>query len=159
MRRIAVAALAVLAVLALVPAAALAGTATAGPMTVTATVSNNCTISLPAAVSVATDTLTDVSTTGAVSVTCTKGASYTVTLTSANSWTLKNGGNTLNYVIFQPDATGAAATTTQWNAANAWAGTSTTRASAKVLTFTVQIPAQDAIAGTYNDTVNATINF
>lgn len=156
MRRIA---LAVLGALALVPAAVHAGQATSGPMTVTATVSNNCTISLPAAVSVATDTLTTVSTTSAVNVTCTKGASYTVTLASTNAWTLKNGSNVLTYVIYQPDATGAAATTTPWDATHAWSGTSVTRATAKALNFTVEIPAQDAIAGTYSDTVSATVNF
>lgn len=155
MRRIA---LSVLGALALAPAAARAGQATSGPMTVTATVSNNCTISLPAAVSVATDTLSDASTTAAVSVACTKGTSYAVTLASANAWTLKSGATALNYVVYQPKADGSADTSQQWDASHAWSGLSAGRA-AKALTFTLVVPAQDVAAGTYTDSVTATVNF
>lgn len=154
MRRIV---LAVLAAVALVPGAAHAGTATA-VFTVNATVTNNCTISAPVSVNFASwDMTAATSVTGVLTVACTKGAGYSMTLASANAWTMKAGTDALTYVIYQPKADGSADTTIQWNA-TPYTYTSTTRAP-KGLTFTASVQPQDVPAGAYTDTVTATINF
>ena len=154
MRRIA---LAVLAALTLVPSAARANATTT--FTVNATVTNNCTISAPASVNFASwDMAAATSVTGVLTVACTKGASYSMTLASANAWTMKGAGtDALTYVIYQPKADGSADTTTQWNT-TPYSYTSTSRA-AKGLTFTASVQPQDVAAGAYSDTVTATINF
>jgi spore coat protein U-like protein len=154
MRRIV---LAVLAAVALVPGAARALTATA-TFTVNATVTNHCTISAPASVNFASwDMAATTSVTGVLTVACTKGASYSMTLASANAWTMKGASDALAYVIYQPKADGSADTTTQWNT-TPYSYTSTSRA-AKGLTFTASVQPQDVAAGAYSDTVTATINF
>ncbi len=155
MRRIV---LAVLAAAALVPGAARAGNATA-TFTVNATVTNNCTISAPASFTFGSwDMSSAASVNGVLTVACTKGASYAMTLASANAWTMTGAADALPYVIYQPDASGNAATTTPWDATHAYSYPSTSRA-AKGLTFTAIVQPGDVAAGAYSDTVTATINF
>jgi spore coat protein U-like protein len=150
---------AALAALALAPLAARAATATA-TFQVTATVQNSCTLSAPATVSFGSwDMAAAKSVTGVLTVACTKGASYAMTLASANGWTLNgSGADKLTYVIYQPDAAGAGATTTQWDATHAYSYVSASRA-AKGLTLTATVQPGDVAAGNYSDTVTATINF
>jgi spore coat protein U-like protein len=158
MRRIV---LAVLAAVTLFPGAARAGSAST-TFTVTATVTNNCTITGPAGNNVtfgSWDMSAAKSVTGVLTVACTKGASYSMTLASANGWTMKGAGtDALTYLIYQPDASGNAATTTQWDATHAYSYASTSRA-AKGLTLTATVQPGDVAAGAFTDTVTATINF
>ena len=153
---------AVLAAVALAPLAAHAATATA-TFTVTATVTNVCKIAVPANVTFAAFDVTGPAqtATNTVNVNCTKGAAYNVTMASANSWTLNAGApstDKLPYVIYQPDASGNAAQTTAWDATHAWAFTSTSNAT-KALVMTVKVSPADVAAGSYTDTVTATVNF
>jgi spore coat protein U-like protein len=94
--------------------------------------------------------------TGNVTLNCTRGTAYGVGLTSSHAWTLVSGANVLNYSILQ------GATTTPWTSSGAglWSGTAATFATPIVLVATASIPpAQDVPAGSYIDTVTATVTF
>lgn len=160
MRRIT---LAVLAAVGLIPGLASAN-ATA-QFQVSATVVNTCTIAGPTGNAVtfsSWNNLASAQQTSTLTVACTKNnaAGYPISLDSANGWVLKNAGDavTVAYAIYQPDANGGAATTTAWNATNKYTYSPTTSA-AKTLTFTTVLQPADVQAGTYTDTVTATIYF
>ena len=93
---------------------------------------------------------------GSVTLRCTRGTAYGVGLASANAWTMLNGANALGYVINK------GSTTTPWTNTGAGlvSGTATAFATPIVLAATASIPpGQDVPAGTYVDTVTATVTF
>ena len=143
-----------------------AATATAN-LTVSATVTNNCTLSTAALAfgsydPVAANASSSLDGTGRVTVACTKGATATIGLgtgsnASGSSRRMSDGGsNYLNYELYSDSGR-----STVWNSSS---GTlSPAAAPSKVARdFTVygRISSnQDVPAGTYGDTVVATVNF
>jgi spore coat protein U-like protein len=144
-----------------------AATATAN-LAVSATIANNCTITtspvgFPAYDPIVTHASTpDDSTTGSVTVTCTKGAAATIGLglganVSGSQMRMANGTNYLNYALYQDSGHA-----TVWGTSGAGLLSPGAAPSKAARTFTVygRIPAaQDLPAGTYTDTVVATVNF
>jgi len=146
------------------PAAATTATANLG---VTATVTNNCTISTAALAfgsydPVVANASTNLDGTGTVSVACTKGTSATVGLglganASGSTRRMTDGsGNYLTYELYQD-----AGHVTVWNTG---AGLLSPAAAPSKATrnFTVygQVASnQDVTAGSYSDTVVASVNF
>lgn len=144
-----------------------AATATAN-LSVSATIANNCTITtaavgFPAYDPIATHAAApDDSTSGSVTITCTKGSAATIGLglgsnVSGTQMRMANGTNFLNYGLFQD-----AGRATVWGTSGAGLLSPVAAPSKAPRTFTVygRIPAgQDLPAGTYNDTVTATVNF
>jgi spore coat protein U domain-containing protein, fimbrial subunit CupE1/2/3/6 len=154
----------------LASAPAFAASATSS-FSVSATVTNNCTITTAAINFGAYDpTVTNLSTpldaTGSVTITCTKGAVTTVGLSAgangANATgttrAMKSGSDYLSYELYQD--TGRA---TVWGNSGTGLFTPPVAPSKDLRTFTTygRIPAgQDVPAGTtYTDTVTATVNF
>jgi spore coat protein U-like protein len=138
------------------PRDAEAATATS-QFTVTATVATACTIA-SANITAAYDpnTVTPTTAPGSVTLHCTRGTGYGVGLSSANAWTMLSGANALNYTILK------GATTTQWTNTGAGlvSGSASAFATPIVLAATASIPpGQDVPAGTYVDTVTATVTF
>ncbi len=145
-----------------------AGAATASAnLTITATVTNNCTITTaPVAFGaydpVVANASTALDSTGTVTVACTKGAAATVGLdlgtnASAAVRRLSDGTNFLTYELYKESAR-----TTVWGNAGAAlysAGAAPSKAPRSVTVYG-RIPAgQDIPAGAYGDTVVATVNF
>lgn len=144
-----------------------AGTATAN-LAVSATIANNCTISTIAVgfpnydPIVAHASTPDDSTAGSVTVTCTKGAAATIGLglganASGTQMRMANGTNYLNYALYQDSGHA-----TVWGNSGTGLYSPGAAPSKAPRTFTVygRIPAaQDLPAGTYTDTVVATVNF
>ncbi len=168
MKRVIRLATALIVLLASAPAFAASATSS---FSVSATVSNNCTITTAAISFGAYDpTVSNLSTpldaTGSVTITCTKGAATTVGLSaganSANATgttrAMKSGSDYLSYELYQD--TGRA---TVWGNAGVALFTPPVAPSKDPRTFTTygRIPAgQDVPAGTsYTDTVTATVNF
>ena len=95
-----------------------------------------------------------------LSLTCTKNTGYSVALTSANGATfgMKNGADTLNYVLYSD-----LAHTSVWDGARPVAGTASSRASIALDVYGLVPINQDVPAGagglTYSDTVTATVTF
>jgi spore coat protein U-like protein len=159
--------------LALVVAAigpALAGTATSN-LSVTATVSNNCTIATAAVAFGAYDPVSahaasDLDGTGTVTVTCTKDASTTITLGQGNNAAtgstdaaplrrLKVGSNYLSYHLYSDSGR-----STVWGNTSGTGKAHTGTGTATTITVYGQIPlGQNVPTGSYTDTVVATINF
>ncbi len=151
----------------LVPYAVSAANETAS-LTVSATVTNNCTISTAALTfasydPVVTNASANLDGTGRVTVACTKGASPTIGLGTGSSASgsarrLSDGsGNYLSYDLYQDSGRSVA-----W--ANSGTGVVTTSAatSKAARDFTVYgriAGNQDVPAGSYSDTVVATVNF
>ena len=147
------------------PASAATATANLG---VTATVTNNCTISTAALAfgsydPVVANASTNLDGTGTVSVACTKGTSATVGLglgsnASGSTRRMSDGsGNFLTYELYQ-DASHA----TVWGNAGAGLLSPAAAPSKATRNFTVygQVASnQDVTAGSYSDTVVATVNF
>ena len=144
----------------------LAATATAN-LTVSATVTNNCTISTAALAfgsydPVAGNAASNLDGTGRVTVACTKGATATIGLgngsnASGSARRMSDGGsNYLNYELYSDSGR-----STVWNSGSGVL--SPMAAPSKVARdFTVygRISSnQDVPAGTYGDTVVATVNF
>lgn len=142
-----------------------AGSASAS-LSVSASVSNNCTISTSALDFGAYDPIvthdtTDLDGTGGVTITCTKGATTTIDLglgshASGTQRRLNTGSNYLNYEMYQD-----AGRITVWGTG---ADTLTPPAapSKAPRSYTVygRVSAgQDVEAGSYTDTVTATVNF
>jgi len=144
---------------------ALAQTATAN-LAVSASVSNNCSITTSAVAfgaydPVVTNATTPLDSNGAVIVTCTKGAGTRIDLglgsnASGSTRRMAGGAEFLTYEIYTDSPGG-----TVWGSGAT--GRSITAAPSKApRSFTVygRVPAgQDVSATTYNDTVVATINF
>lgn len=148
-----------------VPMVGHAATAT-DTMAVSATVQSACIVAASAlsfgSYNPTAGTNADATTT--LSVTCTSGTSYTVGLSAGNgsgatvsSRKLTNGGNTLNYALYQDSAR-----TTNWGntpgtdtPASAVAGSSAT-----TLTVYGRIASgQNVPAGSYTDSVTVTVNY
>ncbi|MDF8332742.1 Csu type fimbrial protein [Novosphingobium cyanobacteriorum] len=152
-------------ILAIAPTTGQAATAT-DTMAVSATVQSACIVAASAlsfgSYNPTAGTNADATTT--LSVTCTSGTSYTVGLSAGNgsgatvtSRKLTNGGNTLNYALYQDSAR-----TTNWGntpgtdtPASAVAGSSAT-----TLTVYGRIASgQNVPAGSYTDSVTVTVNY
>ena len=144
-----------------------AATATAN-LGVSATVTNNCTISTSALAfgsydPVVANAATNLDGTGTVSVACTKGTTATVGLglgSNASGSTRRmsdGGGNFLTYELYQD-----VSHSTVWGNAGAGLLSPAAAPSKAARNFTVygQVASnQDVAAGSYSDTVVATVNF
>lgn len=135
---------------------------TTGTFGVSATITNNCVLTPPAAVDLGAydpTSASQVSGTGTMQVKCTKGTSYTTTLTSTNTFKLKSGTDEIPYVIYQPASDGTGATTTAWTGS---AGPTVSAASngnrSMVATIRPSIGV-DVPAGSYTDTVTITVTW
>lgn len=142
-----------------------AATATAN-LAVSATVINNCTISTAALAfgnydPVVANASTGLSGTGTVTVACTKGAVTTITLglganPTGSQRRLTDGTNFLNYEIYKE-----VAHTNVWgtSAATDVDYTASSKAASAFTAFGLVAANQDVPAGSYTDTVVATVNF
>lgn len=140
---------------------------------VSASVANNCTISASGVNFGSYDPLaaTDTDSTGSVTITCTKGTTASVTLdTGANASGVTRrmtdgSGGYLTYELYHPANTtpGAGADyTTVWGTAgpNVFSPAAAPSKAARTFTVSGRISAgQDVASGTYNDTVQAVVNF
>lgn len=141
---------------------------TTASLAVSSTVSNNCTISTTPLgfgsydpVGNNASTGTDATGSGAVVIACTKGASANIELgngggSDANSRRLVSGANLLPYQLYRADAS------TVWGSGVGTGAVSYTSLTKAQQSLTVQgkIPkGADVPAGTYEDTIVATINF
>ena len=147
------------------PAGAFAGTAT-GSFTVQATVAPSCTISGSTLTFPNYDPNSATPDDGAttLSLTCTKNTGYSVALTSANSFAMKNGVDSLNYVLYSDSGR-----TTVWNGSAPVAGTAANRNAITLNVYGRIAINQDVPTGTpsggvsspltYSDTVTATVSF
>ncbi len=149
---------------------ALAGTATAN-LSVTADVSANCTISTTALSfgsydPIVTHKSTDLLGTGTVTTTCTNGASVTVTLDQGSNPAagstddvplrqMANGSNKLAYFLYSDSGR-----TTVWGNTSGTGKSDTGTGEASALTIYGKVPKdQNVAAGSYSDTVIATVTF
>lgn len=160
----------------LVAVAAMSGTAVAGTATsnlpVSATVSANCTIDASTGVAfgaydpIVTNASTDLTHTGSVSTTCTNGSSVTVTLgegtnkdtTSTAAVPVRrmiSGSNYLSYQLYQDSS----ATTVWGDTAGTGATVAGTGAAVTTNVYGVVSAGQNVPAGSYADTVVATVTF
>ncbi len=155
----------------LVPFQALGGTATAN-LTVSATVANNCAISTTAVAfgnydPIVANAATALNSTGTVTVTCTTGSSPVITLgqgSNANTGStdpvplrrMGSSGSFLAYYLYQNTAR-----TTVWgNTSGTGPAAVTGNGAAQAYTVYGQIPSgQNVAAGSYTDTVVATVTF
>jgi spore coat protein U-like protein len=144
-----------------------AATATAN-LGVSATVTNNCTISTAALAfgsydPVVANASTNLDGTGTVTVACTKGASATIGLglgSNASGSTRRMGDGATNYLTYELYQDSGR--TTVWGNAGAGLLSPAAAPSKAARNFTVYgrvTSNQDVPAGTYNDTVVATVNF
>ena len=162
-----------LAAIALMATPAFAATATA-PLTLSATVINNCTISTTPVAFGNYDPLSAAvnNASGTVVIACTKNAPLvTITLLNGNNFVvtrrMTDGTNFMDYEIYQPPSTVAGAACTwvtpqRWGTAGAEIFTPTAPPTMAARTYNVcgQIAAgQDLAAAVFNDTVTATVNF
>lgn len=160
----------------LLAVAAMSGTAVAGTATsnlpVSATVSANCTIDASAGVAfgaydpVVTNASTDLTHTGSVDTTCTDGATATVTLgegTNKDSTStaaapvrrMISGSNYLSYQLYQDSGA-----TSVWGDTSGTGVTVTGTGGAVTTNVYGVVPAgQNVPAGSYTDTVVATVSF
>ena len=172
MRRLALASALFVAVGSAAPSMAVADTATTD-IGISASVPNNCTISTS---SVSFDTYDPIDVnaisgsalygTGLVRTTCTRGASATITLSQGNnadngstdaspSRRLAAGANRLNYYLYRNSGR-----TTVWGNTTGTGLAPTADGTAQDSTVYGQIPAgQNVPAGSYSDTVTATVTY
>lgn len=137
-------------------------------LNVSASVASNCTISTAVLDfgtydPVGTNAATDLDGTGTVTIACTKGASATIGLglgSNASGTTRRmtdGSGNFLDYELYQD-----VSHSTVWSNSGAGLLSPVAAPSKASRNFTVygRVPSnQDAAAGSYNDTVVATVNF
>lgn len=147
------------------PAAAQSATAT---LNVSATVTNNCTISTTALAfgsydPVAAHASTNLDGTGTVIIACTRGAAATIGLNtgsnaSGSTRRMANGTEYLTYEVYKENAR-----TNVWGNSGGALYDAGTAPSSAPQTFTVygRVPAgqNGAIAGSYADMITATVNF
>lgn len=153
-------------VIAAVAAPRVASASATANLTVSATVTNNCTISTAALAfgsydPVAANASANLDGTGRVTVACTRGASATIGLgngsnASATSRRLSDGsGNFLSYELYQDSGRA-----TVWGGATTLSTGSAPSKAARDFTVYGRVSAnQDVPAGSYGDTVVATVNF
>jgi len=160
--------IAILAVVISIPAFAATKTAN---LAVSATVVNNCLITTaPVAFGnydpVVANAATDLYANGSVTVTCTKSAPNVWVdlgpgLNFSGTRRMISGANFLNYELYKADPNPTPGAL--WTTGNGTGGVNVTPsgvATPNVLTVFGRVPqAQDAAAGTYNDTVVATVNY
>ena len=151
---------ALLAGLAVAPAAATAANTT-GTFGVSAAVIKNCVLTPPTAVNLGDYDPTSgsqVTGTATMQVKCTKGTSYTTTLTSTNTFKLKNGTNEIPYTIYQPAEDGTGATSTVWNGTDGPVVSAANNAN-RGMTATIRPDIGVDVPGalTYSDTVTITV--
>lgn len=137
-------------------------------LTVSATVTNNCTVSTSALAfapydPVVANATANLDGSGAVTVACTKGAAPTIGLgtgsgASGNTRRLSDGaGNYLTYDIYKDSGRSVS-----WSSSGGGVLTTTAATSKAARDFTVYgrvAGNQDVPAGSYSDTVVATVNF
>jgi spore coat protein U-like protein len=149
------------------PAAVHAGTATAN-LSVTATVTNNCTISTstlalgsydPAVTNASSGVDRDAS--GTVTITCTQGTAPTVTLGQGANYSsgrrmTDGSGNYLTYEIYSDSGR-----TTVWDdgAGTVSPGAAPSNAARDITAYGRITKGQSVPAGSFTDTVLATVNF
>jgi spore coat protein U-like protein len=138
---------------------------TSSNLAVSATVTANCTIATSPVAFGTYDAMgtSEVTATGGVTVNCTKSASATVSLGTGlyasgavrNMKTGTTGTDSLAYELYQENAHN-----TIWNTTNLQSYVSSSKSTAKNWPVYGRIAAgQDVSAGTYGDTVVATVNF
>lgn len=145
----------------------LSAASTTANLSVSATVTNACTISTNAIAfgtydPIVTNATADLDAAGSVVVTCTKGATTTVGLdsganASGSSRRLASSGNYLSYELYQDSGR-----TTVWSNSGAGLLSVAAAPSKSARTFSVYARlsgGQDVPGGTYTDTVVATVNF
>ena len=162
----------VLALVAGAPQAQAAGSASA-PFTVTGNVAANCTITIPTAITfsydpVGTNAAAPATATGVVRIACTKGSAPTIGLSAGANAPAAAGltppapramqlgatGNYLGYDIYWPG------TATSWTTAAPYVPSAPPSKAARDFNMDgVAFAGQDVTAGTYTDTVTATVNF
>lgn len=148
--------------------AAFAGSSTAN-VGVSANIANNCTVGNVSAIAFTYDPIvanhsSPATATGTVDVTCTSGASWSLDLdngqnhssaTLSQNRAMKSGSNYLSYDIYSDSGH-----STVWLSGAGSDVTGTGSGAAQTQTMYGQVPAaQNVPAGTYNDTVIATVNF
>jgi spore coat protein U-like protein len=130
-------------------AAAFSAPALAGPsddMIITANIANACQISADDVSVDMTNIRTGLSQSGSVNIWCTNGHAVQVTATSANSFSLVSGANSISYSL----TSGGGAFTNVPFTGNA-------SATMSQIPYTLTFPGQNPAAGTYTDTVTFTI--
>jgi spore coat protein U-like protein len=148
---------------------ALAAANKTADLNVNASVANNCTLTTGAIAFGAYDPVGanatagtgDLTGNGHVYVACTKGAAATIDLgnggaADANSRRLTSGANNLTYQLYRSDGT------TVWGAGAATGGvtySSTSKAQTDLVVVGKVPGGQDVPAGTYTNTIVATVNF
>ena len=138
-------------------------------LTVTANVANNCTVStgtlgFGAYDPVVANASADLDSSGTVAVQCTKGTTYTVTLDAgANSTVvgtatvrqMSSGADFLAYELYTTSGR-----TTVWDTSTTPPSVTASSKAPNTITIYGRIPAnQDVSAGSYTDTVSATVNY
>jgi spore coat protein U-like protein len=160
--------LSLIALTALVVAAPAFATSQTANLSVTASVSANCTITTsPVAFGpydpVSANAATNLTAQGAVNVACTKGTPATIDLGNGGNFSggtrrMGSGSDFLNYSLWRD-----AALTQPWGSGIAGGGTQAYNAATKAVTAVTvygMVPAaQDVTVGNYSDTVVATINY
>lgn len=138
-----------------------------GNLSISATVSNNCTISTVALTFGSYDPIvanasTALDNTGTVTITCTKGASTTMGLdlgsnASGSTRRMASGSERLSYELYQDSSR-----STVWGNSGSGLFTPPAAPSSAARNYTLYgrvAAAQDVAAGSYADTVVATVNF
>ena len=148
-------------------ASSLLAASTTANLSVSATVANNCTISSNAISFGSYDPIVAQATahldaTGSVVITCTKGATTTIGLdtganASGSTRRLSSAGSYLDYELFQDSGRSTAWTNTGAGLLSVVAAPS--KASRTYSVYARMAGGQDVPAGTYTDTVVATVNF
>lgn len=140
---------------------------TSASMSVSATVSNNCTISVDplsfgAYDPIGMNSAAHLDATSAVVITCTKGAVPTIGMStganaSGSTRRLASGGGYLTYELYADSSR-----STVWGSSGSDLYTPTAAPSKSSRTYTIYgriSGGQDVLAGTYSDVVTATVNF
>ena len=139
--------------------AAYAATATT-TFTVTANVPNTCSISTTSNLAFGSYADAQIDAASAISVTCTSGGAYTVGLDNGNNYSapnrrMTNGSAFLNYELYKE--TGR---TNRWGSSGGELVSGVGTGSAQALDVFGRLPAsQGLIAGSYTDTITATITY